>query len=543
MTIAARLANDRVASIEVLRDAPGADRVLSSEALGFLATLQSRFGPAIAALMAARERAQARWDAGDLPDFAAETAALRAGNWKAAPIPEALRDRRVEITGPVDRKMIINALNSGAKVFMADFEDASSPTFANMIAGQANLIDARANVLAWDDPATGKAYRVGATPAVLIVRPRGLHLAEAHVVVDGQPMAASLFDFGLHVFHNGAALAETGRGPFYYLPKLQTAAEAALWNAVFVAAQTSLGLPIGTIKATVLIETLPATFEMDEIIHALRDHIAGLNCGRWDYIFSYVKTLRAHPDRVLPDRSQVGMDRAFLRAYAARLVEVCHRRGVHAMGGMAAQIPVRGDAEANELAFAKVRADKRREAKAGHDGTWVAHPDLVPVAMAVFDAMLDGPNQIEAARPPAGVTRDDLLAPHCGRVTEMGLRANVSVGVRYVAAWLTGRGAVPLDNLMEDAATAEISRVQIWQWLRHGAAIETPDGGVRKLDRAWLQAIMDEEIASLRRGLAPEAWASGCYDAAAELFARTATADPLTEFLTLPAYEALRGLA
>ncbi|MBL3578774.1 malate synthase A, partial [Rhodovulum visakhapatnamense] len=466
----------------VLRDAPGADRVLTPDALAFVAELQRRFGLNLHALMIARQRRQDRYDNGRLPDYLEDTKEIRQGVWQAAPVPKGLADRRVEITGPVDRKMMINALNSGARVFMADFEDATAPSFPNIVAGHANMLDYRDGSLAHDDPRTGKSYRVGEDPALLIVRPRGLHMDEANVLLAGHPVSAALFDFGLTLFHCGRALAATGRGPFYYLPKLESHREAAFWNSVFEFAQVRVGLPKGTIKATVLIETLPAAFEMDEIIWELRDHIAGLNCGRWDYIFSYIKTLRAHADYVLPDRAAVTMDEAFLATYAARLVKVCHRRGIHAMGGMAAQIPVKGDAAANEAAFAKVRADKQREVRLGHDGTWVAHPDLVQVAMQVFDAEMPGPNQIRKPRQEHRIAPEMLLVPHKGQITEAGVRANVSVAIEYLAQWLSGRGAVPIMNLMEDAATAEISRAQIWQWIRHGARVALTAGGDRKLD-------------------------------------------------------------
>uniref|UniRef100_UPI0002558606 malate synthase n=1 Tax=Oceanicola sp. S124 TaxID=1042378 RepID=UPI0002558606 len=377
----------------VLRDVPGVDRALTAEAMQFIAALQHRFGPELNALRSARAARQTGYDNGLLPEFLTETSDIRAGDWTAAPVPEVLADRRVEITGPVDRKMMINALNSGARVFMADFEDASAPRFDIMIAGQVNMMDYRDGTLAHEDPKTGKRYALNGQTAVMIVRPRGLHMDEGNVMMGGHPIAAALFDFGLHAFHNAAALAASGRGPFYYLPKLENHREARLWNAIFLFTQEALGLAPGTIKATVLIETLRAAFEMDEIIWELREHIAGLNCGRWDFIFSYIKTLRAHPDHVLPDRAEVTMDRAFLAAYSALLVQTCHRRGIHAMGGMAAQIPAKGDDAANAAAFDKVRADKLREVEAGHDGTWVAHPDLVPVAMEIFDAQMPRANQ------------------------------------------------------------------------------------------------------------------------------------------------------
>ena len=445
--------------------------VLTDEALLFVADLERRFGPTRKALLADRELAQARYDAGEFPQFPLETEHVRNSAWEVGEVPAALRDRRVEITGPVSRKMMINALNSGAKMFMADFEDASSPTFANMMEGQINMIDYANNALAFDDPASGKSYRLNDDTATLLVRPRGWHLEEANITVDGMAMSASLVDFGLHFFHNASALAASGRGPFYYLPKLESFQEARLWNDVFNFSQAILGLPNGTIKTTVLIETLPAAFQMDEILFELKNHIVGLNCGRWDYIFSYIKTLRNHKAYTLPDRACVGMDRAFLLSYSQRLIETCHRRKAHAMGGMAAQIPVKGDEAANAEAFDKVRADKKREVDQGHDGTWVAHPDLVPVAMAVFDEGMASANQVRTQRQHPKITEEALLVPHTGEITEAGIRTNISVGVQYIAAWLCGRGAVPIHNLMEDAATAEISRVQIWQWIRHGAVL------------------------------------------------------------------------
>ena len=526
----------------ILRDAPGVDRVLTADALVFLEELQGRFSLRLNALMIARKRRQARIDRGELPDYLAETADIRQGMWEAAPVPDALKDRRVEITGPVDRKMMINALNSGAKVFMADFEDATSPSFGNIIAGHANMLDYRDGTLEHDDATTGKSYRVGDAPAVLIVRPRGLHMHEANVLIAGHPVSAALFDFGLNIFHNGRALAETGRGPFYYLPKLESHDEARFWNDVFLFAQGRIGLPAGTIKTTVLIETLPAAFEMDEIVWQLRDHIAGLNCGRWDYIFSYIKTLRAHGAYVLPDRAEVTMDRGFLAGYAARLVKVCHRRGIHAMGGMAAAIPVKDDPAANDAAFARVRADKLREVQLGHDGTWVAHPDLVPVAMEVFDAEMPGMNQIRKQRQGWRIEPAMLLKPHEGRVTEQGVRTNVSVAIEYLAQWLSGRGAVPINGLMEDAATAEISRAQLWQWIRHGAAVELTEGGERRLTAEWLGEMVQAEIVTILDRLGPTGFHRGRYASAARIVQEAATADTLPDFITTAAYDLLNAL-
>ncbi len=526
----------------ILRDAPGADHVLTTDALTFVATLQARFGLRLHALMVARQRRQERIDRGELPDYLPETKEIRQGIWQAAPVPEALADRRVEITGPVDRKMMINALNSGAKVFMADFEDATSPGFANIIAGHANMLDYRDGTLEHDDPKTGKSYRIGRDPALLIVRPRGLHMAESNVLIGGQPVSAGLFDFGLNIFHNGRALAASGRGPFYYLPKLESHREAKFWNEVFLFAQDKIGLAPGTIKATVLIETLPAAFEMDEIIWELRDHIAGLNCGRWDYIFSYIKTLRNHGAYVLPDRAEVTMDRAFLATYAARLVKACHRRGIHAMGGMAAAIPVKGDPAANEAAFAKVREDKRREVELGHDGTWVAHPDLVPVAREVFDAAMPGLNQIRRQRQDYRIEPAKLLAPHQGQVTEDGIRTNISVAIEYLAQWLQGRGAVPISNLMEDAATAEISRAQLWQWRRYNAPVALADGGEGRLTDEWFGQLVQDEILRILERLGPNGFHRGHYASAARIVQEAVTAEVLPDFITTPASRVLNAL-
>ncbi len=517
------------------------DRVLTHRAMLFIADLERRFGGQRRILLENRKLAQMRFDDGEMPSFPLETAHIRKSVWEVAPVPKALQDRRVEITGPVDRKMMINALNSGAKMFMADFEDASSPTFANMVEGQANMIDYAAGNLAFDDEARGKSYRLNAETATMIVRPRGWHLEEAHVTVDGNPISASLFDFGLHLFHNGKKLMEQEKGPFYYLPKMENYQEARLWNDVFNFAQAALGIPNGTIKATVLIETLPAAFQMDEILYVMRNHIVGLNCGRWDYIFSYIKTLRNHPEYVLPDRAQVGMDRAFLKAYSLKLIQTCHRRRAHAMGGMAAQIPVKGDEAANTAAFDKVRADKKREAQQGHDGTWVAHPDLVPVAMEVFDAEMPQANQVLSQRQFPTITEASLLTPHTGTVTEAGIRTNISVGIEYTAAWLRGKGAVPIHNLMEDAATAEISRSQLWQWLTHGTEFETADGGTETFTADAFDRLLNDELGKIKAALGDNAYAEGRYPEATEVFVQTATGDTLADFLTLPAYDVLRG--
>ncbi len=526
----------------VLRAVPGSDHVLTPDALAFIADLQARFGLRLHALMVARHRRQERIDRGELPDYLPQTKEIRQGIWRAADVPDALEDRRVEITGPVDRKLMINALNSGARVFMADFEDATSPSFSNLIAGQKNLMDYRDGTLEFDDEKTGKSYRVNSDPALLIVRPRGLHMSESNVLIGGQPMSAALFDFGLSLFHCGRALAATGRGPFYYLPKLEAHGEARFWNEVFVYAQEKVGLPAGTIKATVLIETLPAAFEMDEIIWELRDHIAGLNCGRWDYIFSYIKTLRNHDAYVLPDRAQVVMEDAFLATYAARVVKVCHRRGIHAMGGMSAAIPVKDDDAANEAAFAKVREDKKREVGMGFDGCWVAHPDLVPVAQAAFDAEMPGPNQIRKPRQEWNIKPAMLLKPHQGTITEAGLRTNVSVAIEYLANWLSGRGAVPIHNLMEDVATAEISRAQLWQWLRHSATVTQDNGEERLFSAEWLGELVQAEIVSILERLGPNGFHQGHYASAARIVQEAVTAPVLPDFITTPAYDVLNAL-
>ena len=506
---------------------PEADAVLTPAALAFVEDLARRFGPEVAKLLERRRVRQAEWDHGARPHFLPETRSIRDSEWTVAPLPKDLLDRRVEITGPVDRKMILNALNSGASVFMADFEDATTPTWENLVRGQANLREAVRGTLRHTDPATGKEYRLGDRPAVLCVRPRGWHLEEAHVLLDGAPIPGALFDFGLFFFHNARALLDRGTGPYFYLPKMQSHLEARLWNDVFLRAQEAIGIRAGSIKATVLIETLPASFEMDEILWELRQHSAGLNCGRWDYIFSFIKTLRADPGAVLPDRAQVTMEQPFMRAYTQHLVRVCHRRGVHAMGGMAAQIPIKNDPEAGEQALAKVRADKEREAKDGHDGTWVAHPGLVPLAREVFDRFMPGPNQIERRRDDVVTREEDLLTPAQGTRTEAGLRRAILVGVRYLDAWLSGLGCVPLDHLMEDAATSEICRTQIWQWVRHGARLE--DG--RVVDAVLVRRLLSEETAGLR--LRPDTL---------PLFEQVALSDPLIDFLTLPAYARLIAL-
>jgi malate synthase len=523
----------RVAGITLgAKSRPGYERVLTAEALAFVAALHRRFEATRRDLLKRRAERQKRFDAGALPDFLAETRAIRDGSWNVAPIPADLMDRRVEITGPTDRKMVINALNSGAPVFMTDLEDSNSPTWDNMIQGQINLMDRWTGAMAYTDPANGKTYELGSKPAVLIVRPRGWHLVEEHMRVDGKPVSGALFDFGLYFFHNARAALARGSGPYFYLPKMESHLEARLWNEVFVLAQSLIGLPLGSIKATVLIETLPAAFEMDEILHELRDHIAGLNCGRWDYIFSFIKTLANNRAYVLPDRGQVVMSKAFLAAYSALLIKTCHRRGAFAMGGMAAQIPNRKDPEVNRAAFERVKADKEREAKNGHDGTWVAHPDLVPVAMEVFDRLMPAANQLGLMREDVRVGQAELLEVHEGEKTEAGFRENIRIGVQYVEAWLRGRGAVPLYNLMEDAATAEISRSQIWQWLRFGARLE----GGRKVTRAFFDACLKEEMRRVKAEIGVEAYGKGRFPEAIGLFKRLATAKTFETFLTISAY-------
>ncbi len=508
------------------------EEILSAPALIFLAGLHRRFDARRKDLLVRRAQRQERFDAGETPDFLAETRAIRDADWLVAPIPADLIDRRVEITGPVDRKMIINALNSGAKVFMADFEDASSPVFANMIEGQANLKDRWAGRIDFTDSSTGKLYALKDEPAALMVRPRGWHLDERHLHVDGAEISGSLFDFGLYAFHCAKTQIAQGATPAFYLPKLESHLEARLWNDVFTFAEQALGVPQGTFKATVLIETIPAAFEMDEILYELREHIVGLNCGRWDYIFSFIKRLGKNPAFLTPNRAAMTMDKAFLAAYSLLLIKTCHRRGAFAMGGMAAQIPIKGDPAANEAAFAKVRADKEREAGNGHDGTWVAHPDLVPVAREVFDRLMPEPNQLAAMRDDVNVTRADLLRVHEGARTEGGLRENIRVGVQYIEAWLRGRGAVPLYNLMEDAATAEISRAQIWQWLHLKAELD--DG--RVVTPELFRATLDDEMDKVRAAVGPAAFDGGRFAAAIDLFAEMSLSPTFEEFLTLPAY-------
>jgi malate synthase len=511
--------------------------ILTPDAIAFVAELVRAFRPAVHERLAARAARQRALAAGAEWGFLPETASVREGAWMCAAVPAVLADRRVEITGPLDRKMIINALNSGAQVLMADCEDATAPTWDNLIEGQHNLYEAVRRTIALEVGA--RRYALAERTAVLFVRPRGLHLPEAHVRVDGEVIPGALLDFGLFCFHNARELVARGAGPFFYLPKLESHLEARLWNAVFVHAQERLGLPRGTVKATVLIETLPAAFEMHEILYELREHSAGLNCGRWDYIFSFIKKRAHDPAALLPDRAQVTMDRAFLDAYVRLLIQTCHRRGVHAMGGMAAQIPIKDDPAANEAAMARVRADKLREVRAGHDGTWVAHPALVPIARAVFDEHMPTPSQLHVLRDDVRVTAAELLAPHAGTRTEGGLRHNIRVAVQYLEAWLRGQGCVPIYHLMEDAATAEISRTQVWQWIAHRAPLA--DGTIVTPDR--LRAILEEELARVRGEVGEARFTSGRFAEARELFEGLVLAPQLEEFLTLPAYRLLTQAA
>ena len=514
----------------------GSAAILTPDALAFLATLGERFAPRIRDLLDARGERQRRMDRGEERlDFMPETRMIREGTWTVAPPPRDLRRRVVEITAPVERKMMINALNSGADVFMADFEDACSPSWANIIDGQVNLSDAVRGTIAYDDPATGKRYRLANKHATLVVRPRGFHLTERHLLLDGAPLPAALVDFGLYFFHNTHALIERNSGPYFYLPKLERATETRVWNDVFRFAQDALGVPRGTIRATVLIETLPAAFEMDEILWELREHASGLNCGRWDYIFSSIKTRRHDPNAVFPDRAAVTMVQPNMRAYTQLVVRTCHRRGAFAIGGMAAQIPVRDNAAANAAALERVAADKQREAADGHDGTWVAHPALVLVARNAFAAVMTGDDQRHIRRDDVQVSADDLLGVPAGPRTEEGLRLNVRVGIRYLAAWLSGSGAVPLYHLMEDVATAEISRAQLWQWLRHGARLD--DG--RVVCPRLVAAVIDSETAAIRRDVGDAAFHTGRFCEACELFSSLTLDYELADFLTTSAYDRL----
>jgi malate synthase len=511
------------------------ETILSAQALRFVAELERNFGSRRRELLKLREDRQERLNRGELPDFLERTSGIRLAEWKVRPAPADLQDRRVEITGPVDRKMLINALNSGAKCFMADFEDAHAPTWEATVEGQINLREAINRTLTYTSP-DGRVYTLNDELATLIVRPRGWHLEEKHVLVDGHPVSAALFDYGLFLFHNAEKLLEQGSGPYLYLPKIESHLEAQLWRDIFSWSESKLGLDYGTIRCTVLIETITSVFEMDEILYELRDSICGLNCGRWDYIFSYIKRFQAHPDCVLPDRNQVSMAVPFLSAYSKLLINTCHRRGAHAMGGMAAQIPIRDDPQADAQAKEKVRQDKVREAQNGHDGTWVAHPGLVRVATEVFDEYMPGPNQLDHIDHNLVVTGSDLLRVPEGEITEAGLRNNVSAALRYMAAWLGGRGAVPIHHLMEDAATAEIARSQIWQWIRYPKGVLS-DG--RKVSYELFDQAVADELDQVREEVGELAFEAGHYDQAASLLRQIVGADEFEEFLTLPAYERL----
>jgi malate synthase len=517
---------------------PGFEEVLTPKALQFLEQLERRFGEKRKQLLQNREKKQQSINEGKLPDFLPETESIRQSDWKISPIPKDLRDRRVEITGPVDRKMVINALNSGAKCFMACFEDATSPTWSNVIEGQVNLRDAVYRKISFTNN-NGKKYELKDDPAVLIVRPRGLHLEEKNILLDGKPITASLVDFGLFLFHNANRLVQNGSGPYFYLPKLESCFEARWWNDVFIFAQKYIGIPRGTVKATVLIETISAAFEMDEILYELKEHSAGLNCGRWDYIFSYIKKLREIDEVILPDRSSVTMTVPFMRAYSLLTIKTCHKRGAPAIGGMAAQIPVKNDEKKNEEAFAKVKADKEREARDGHDGTWVAHPGLVPVAMEVFNNEMPQENQIDKKQlEDLEVTAEQLLEVPKGKITEEGLRQNITVGIQYISSWLSGQGAAPINNLMEDVATAEISRAQVWQWIRHPEGI-LDDG--RNVNLPLYETIKQEELTKLQQQLGDSVYHERRFNEAAQLFDQLIQDNNFTEFLTHPGYRILEN--
>jgi len=505
--------------------------VLNPAAVAFVNSLAANFSSSIVDLLARRERRQAEFDAGVLPDFLEDTRQIRESDWRVGSIPADLQDRRVEITGPTDRKMIINALNSGARIFMADCEDSLCPTWSNVIQGQANLMEAVRRTISFTSP-EGKAYRLNETTAVLVVRPRGWHLEEKHWRHDDRPVPAALVDFGLYLFHNAAELLRRGTGPYFYLPKLESHREARLWAQVIEFSERALGLPRGTVKVTVLIETITAAFEIDEILFELRESIVGLNCGRWDYIFSFIKKFSQRANFVLPDRNSVTMTSHFLHSYSLLVIRTCHRRGAFAIGGMAAQIPIKGDPVANERALARVRADKEREAGDGHDGTWVAHPGLVPVAREIFDRLMPTPNNLHRLREDVTVTAADLLRVPQGAITEAGLRNNIDVGIRYLAAWLGGNGCVPIHDLMEDAATAEISRAQLWQWLRHASRLA--DGRVVELP--LIREMLREQLEQLRAELGAAEFAAGYYARAARLVDRLTASPEFEPFLTLAAY-------
>lgn len=509
------------------------DQILTPEALTFITLLHNQFNEKRKWLLQQRQQMQEQMNNGLKPSFFAETENIRSSEWQVAPIPAIIQDRRVEITGPVERKMIINALNSGAKVFMADFEDSNSPGWDNLIQGQINLKDAIQKTISYEHPETGKTYRLHDETAVIFVRPRGLHMQEKHLEIDGEQVSASLVDFGLYMFHNAAALVAQNKAPFFYLPKLEHYTEARWWNSVFCFAQDYLRLPVGTIKATVLVETITATFQLHEILWELKEHSAGLNCGRWDYIFSFIKKFKNIPGYIFPERGQVTMTVPFMRAYTQLVIQTCHRRGIHAIGGMAAQIPIRNNEEANQSALEKVKADKVREVKDGHDGTWVAHPGLVPIATEVFDAFMKTPNQIHKKREDFSTTAGELLALPKGTITETGFRMNINVGILYIESWLRGNGAAALYHLMEDAATAEISRTQVWQWLRAGAKLV--DG--RTVNINLYKQLRNEEVKKIQQLVGNEAFLNGKFEQAIELFDELVQQQEFTEFLTTTAYD------
>ena len=522
--------------IEVTAEVPEEfEEILTPEAVSFVAKLAREFSGRVDEILQARQERQERINAGEMPDFLPETEEIRKGDWQIAAIPDDLQDRRVELTGPPDRKMTINALNSGASCWMADFEDANCPTWHNMLESQLNMKEAIERTIAFDDPSSGKHYELNDEVAVILARPRGWHLFEKHMLVDGKEVPAGIFDFGLYFFHSAQALLDIGSGPYFYLPKMESHLEARLWNDIFVVAQDELGIPQGTIKATVLIETILATFEMHEILYELREHSAGLNCGRWDYIFSYIKKFREQ-DMLLPDRNSVTMTVPFMRDYSLLTIKTCHQHGAHAMGGMAAQIPRSDDPEWTEFANNKVREDKEREAKDGHDGTWVAHPGMVGLAKKAFDEYMPQPNQIDKM-PDVDVSAEDLIEKPEGEITMDGFRNNVSVGVQYLAAWLAGRGAVPVFNLMEDAATAEISRAQVWQWIHHDQGV-LEDG--TEVTEELFRKVLDEELEKIKDIVGEDRWENDEFGNAADLFARISTDDEFVEFLTLPGYELLK---
>jgi malate synthase len=509
--------------------------ILTDDALNFIAALHERFNGERLSLLEKRINQQKVFDEGNLPEFPPETRSIRESEWTAGTIPEDLQDRRVEITGPVDRKMVINALNSGARTFMADLEDSTAPTWKNVIEGQQNLIDANNKTISLVDSNRGKSYSLNQETAVLLVRPRGLHLNEKNILINGEETSGSLVDFGLYVFHNTQTLLKNNSAPYFYLPKLEHYSEARWWNKVFTFAQEYLEVPKGTFKATVLIETITASFQLDEIIYELKDHIVGLNCGRWDYIFSYIKKFRNHPNFVVPNRDQVTMTTPFMEAYSKLVIQRCHKRGIHAIGGMAAQIPIKNDEKANAAAIEKVRKDKEREVKNGHDGTWVAHPALVEVAMAEFNKYMPAPNQLQVTREDINISEEDLVEIPKGTVTEAGIRKNINVGILYMEAWLRGYGAVALYNLMEDAATAEISRTQVWQWLKHEVVLE--DG--RKFNTELYIDLLHDEVEKIQKEYGGNFNENNRYKLAIELFDKLVLSEKFEEFLTLPAYQYL----